>query len=354
MHATVSQHTIEQRGIVVAAPTLAARTGQPEEPLAGHAVMNTADVDEAQHVVTEVYVPHELDSLCGRPLDARLNSVASSRLTLGYLVYGADASLDLPPLQHCYHVNLTLSGRTRVTRRGGRETATTEGGRSGAVLLPTEDSTVTWTPEATQFAMKFPRGPLEEHLGGLLGHPVTDALDFSVSMDLTQGPGAALLAAVRFLQTEFDRPGGIADAPLARAQLETYVMTALLHGVPHQHSDELRCPRTEDRPALVRQTVDYIEAHAHEPVSVPQLAKRVGVSTRTLQVTFARHVGVTPSEYIRDVRLSRVHADLLAANPADTSVTERAAAWGFLHQGRFSEQYRQKYGVLPSQTLRSG
>ena len=326
--------------------------GTLSEPLAAHTVMNTVDVDEAQHVVTDVYVPHQLDSLGGRPLDARLNSVASDRLTLGYLVYGADASLDLPPLEHCYHVNLTLSGRTTVTRRGGKDLALTEGGRSGAVLLPTEDSTVTWTPEATQFAMKFPRAPLEEHLGGLLGHPIHDSLDFAVTMDLTAGPGAALMAAVRFLQTEIDRPGGISDSPLARAQLETYVMTALLHGVPHQYTEMLHRPRTEDRPAIVRQAIGYIDEHADQPFSIPQLAKRLGVSTRTLQTAFARNLGVTPSEYVRDVRLSRVHAELQAADPADTSVTGRAAAWGFLHQGRFSEQYRRKYGHLPSQTLR--
>lgn len=355
MHASVFRDTVQPgaRGESVSAPTIGSRQGPcADEPLSAYAVMNTADVDEARHVVTEVYVPHELDSLGGRPLDARLNSVASDRLTLGYLVYGANASLDLPPLEHCYHVNLTLSGRTRVTRRGGKDVAVTEGGCSGAVLLPTEDSTVTWTPEATQFAMKFPRAPLEEHLGGLLGQPVHDPLDFDVSMDLTEGPGAALLAAVRFMQAEIDRPGGISNAPLARAQLETYVMTALLHGVRHQYTDALHAPRTEDRPAVVRQAAEYIEAHAHESFSIPQLAKRLGVSTRSLQLTFARNVGVTPSEYVRDVRLSRVHAELVAANPADTSVTERAAAWGFLHQGRFSEQYRQKYGQLPSQTLR--
>ncbi|MCD2196886.1 AraC family transcriptional regulator [Actinomycetospora endophytica] len=334
--------------------TTSDRAARAHEPLAAHAVMETADVDEAQHVVTDVYVPHELDSLGGRPLDARLNSIASERLTLGYLVYGANASLDLPPLEHCYHVNLTLNGRTEVTRRAGRERAVTEAGRSGAVLLPTEDSTVTWSPEAVQFAMKFPRGPLEEHLGGLIGRPVTDPLDFDISMDLSDGPGAALMAAVRFLQTEIDRPGGISDSPLARAQLETYVMTALLHGVRHQYTDALHAPRAEDRPTLVRQALEFIETHAGEPFSIPQLAKRLGVSTRTLQVTFARNVGMTPSEYVRDQRLSRVHAELVTGDPSSTSVTECAAAWGFLHQGRFSEQYRHKYGELPSRTLRNG
>lgn len=324
------------------------------EPLARHSVMNTEDVDEARHVVTEVYVPHDLDSSRGRPLDARLNCVASPRLTLGYLVYGADATLTLPPLEHCYHVNLTLSGNTRVTRRGGRDEATTAGGCSGAVLLPTEDSTVAWTPEATQYAMKFPRGPIEEHLGGLLGRPINEPLDFDVSMDLTSGPGAALLSAVTFLQAEIDRPGGIVDAPLARAQLETYVMTALLHGVTHQFTDDLRTPSEAEHPAAVRRVVDYVDSHADEPLSVPQLARHAGVSARALQLTFARHIGMTPSEYVRDVRLARVHADLLAANPEDTSVTERAGAWGFVHLSRFSDQYRRKYGRLPSQTLRTG
>lgn len=324
-----------------------------QEPLAAHAVMNTADVDEARHVVTEVYVPHDLDSAGGRPLDARLNCVASPRLTLGYLVYGANASLTLPPLRHCYHVNLTLSGRTRVTRRGGREEAWTSGGSSGAVLLPHEDSTVTWSPEATQFAMKFPRGPLEEHLGSLLGQPVTEALDFGVSMDLSTGAGASLLSAVRFLQTEIDRPGGISESPLARAQLETYVMTSLLHGVEHQFTDALHRPAADDRPAIVRDAVDHIEEHAGEPLTVPGVARRAGVSVRTLQISFTRHLGVTPSEYIRSVRLSRVHADLRASNPGDTSVSERAGAWGFVHLGRFSEQYRARYGELPSETLRS-
>ncbi|MEJ8278113.1 AraC family transcriptional regulator [Pseudonocardia spirodelae] len=332
----------------------AAVAPQTPEPLAGHAVMNTEDVDEARRVVTDVYVPHDLDSSRGRPLDARLHCVASERLTLGYLVYGADATLTLPPLRHCYHVNLTLSGRTRVTRRGGREETVTRGGEGGAVLLPTEDSCVTWTPEATQYAMKFPRGPLEEHLSGLLGRPVTEPLDFAVGFDLRRGAGAGLLAAVRFLQTEIDRPGGIAEAPLARAQLESYVLTALLHGVDHRFSDELRTPAERRHPAAVRAVIDHVHAHADQPLTVPQLARHAGVSARALQAGFARHLGTTPSEYLRDVRLSRVHADLLAASPEDTSVTERAVAWGFVHLSRFAEHYRRRFGELPSQTLRRG
>ncbi|MQA16808.1 MAG: helix-turn-helix domain-containing protein [Pseudonocardiaceae bacterium] len=355
MHVMVTHDTARHRqAMEVILVVLGGVMTRPTEPLAGHPVMHTADVDEARHVVTEVYVPHELDTAGGRPLDARLNVVASPRLTLGYLIYGADASLTLPPLRHCYHVNLTLSGTTRATRRGGREEVVTAGMRNGVVLLPSEDSTVSWTPEATQYVMKFPRGPLEEHLGGLLGRPVVDTINFDVTMDLRDGPGAQLLSAVRFLQTEIDRPGGLLDAPLARAQLETYVMTSLLLGVPNSYSDALRTSGGQEHPTVVRQTMDYVEAHVDEPLSVSTIARHAGVTARTLQISFSRHLGVSPSEYVRDVRLGRVHADLMTGHPTDMSVTERAMRWGFVNMGRFSDQYRRKYGQLPSATLRSG
>lgn len=323
-----------------------------DEPLADHAIMHTGDLDEARHVVTEVYVPHELSSRGGRPLDARLNVVASPRLTLGYLVYGADASLTLPPLRHCYHVNLTLTGTTAAARRGGRDQVQTSGLQNGVVLLPSEDSTVSWTPEATQYVMKFPRGPLEEHLGGLLGRPVTRTIDFDITMDLTQGPGARLMSAVRFLQTEIDRLGGLLDAPLAREQVESYVLTSFLLGVRNSYSDELARPDGHDHPAAVRRSIDFVESHLDEGLTVSRLAREVGVNARTLQISFAEHLGTSPSAYIRDLRLARVREGLAAARPEDVSVTELATRWGFANMGRFSAYYRRKYGELPSATLR--
>ncbi len=298
-----------------------------------------------------MYVPHELDSVGGRPLDARLNVVASPKLTLGYLVYGADAALTLPPLRHCYHVNLTLTGTTTATRRGGRDRVVTSGLRNGVVLLPSEDSTVSWTPEATQYVMKFPRGSLEEHLGGLLGHPVTDTIDFDVTMDLTRGPGARL-SAVRYLQTEIDRPSGLLDAPLAREQVESYVQTALLLGVPNSYSDELSRPTGRDRPAVVRRTMDFVESH------VDEVLKRVAPGAR------GRGHRANPADQLRPI--SRYEPQRLRARRASRPRARRPCVrvlggrgghraggpLGVREDGRFSQQYHRKYGELPSVTLR--
>ncbi|WP_160057046.1 helix-turn-helix transcriptional regulator, partial [Shewanella litoralis] len=82
------------------------------------------------------------------------------------------------------------------------------------------------------------------------------------------------------------------------------------------------------------------------------LAGQLGISVRTLQDGFTRHVGLPPITYLREIRLAQAHADL-AAGDAGTSVSATACKWGFTHLGRFAAAYRDRYGEHPSETLRA-
>jgi len=74
---------------------------------------------------------------------------------------------------------------------------------------------------------------------------------------------------------------------------------------------------------------------AGKPWSMPDLSRAIGVSARTLQDGFQRYVGVSPTCYLREVRLQRARADL--SNPAlCTTVSDTAYRWGFAHLGRFA------------------
>lgn len=53
--------------------------------------------------------------------------------------------------------------------------------------------------------------------------------------------------------------------------------------------------------------------------------------------------------YLRGVRLDRVHLELSTRGGA---VTDVAARWGFFHPGRFAQQYRDRFGELPSETAK--
>jgi AraC-like DNA-binding protein len=73
-----------------------------------------------------------------------------------------------------------------------------------------------------------------------------------------------------------------------------------------------------------------------------------------LQLAFRRHLDITPTHYLRQVRLERAHRDLQRADPATgVTVTMIAHRWGLPHLGRFSTDYRRIYGLSPSRTLRT-
>jgi transcriptional regulator GlxA family with amidase domain len=55
--------------------------------------------------------------------------------------------------------------------------------------------------------------------------------------------------------------------------------------------------------------------------------------------------------YLRNARFQQAREALRRA-PPETSVTDIAMTWGFSHMGRFSVEYRKRFGESPSDTLK--
>jgi AraC-like DNA-binding protein len=312
--------------------------------------VKTRDLAEAQALITDVYIPHNLKSRDGRPLDFTLTFLQSHRLTIGHLNYGADAELLVPAMLDCYHLNLTLSGATQVAQ--GKRAAATTAGRRGVLFGPADPFSVRWSPEAVQYAIKLPRRrPLEEHLAGLLHRPQMNAIQFALTFDQAAPAGRNLLAAVQFLRQELSRPGGLATSPLAREQLESFVMTQVLLAVPHDFSEALSRPTAPAQRTHVGRVVDLIESHPDAPLTVTDLTRAAGVGARALQIGFRETMGTTPLAYLRKVRLQRAR-DELQETAGARSVTDVAFRWGFSHLGRFAAQYRLEFGESPSDTVK--
>lgn len=319
------------------------------EYLKDDAVIATQSLEEARDAVTRVYLPHELVGPQDA-MDMRLNATSDRHLTLGYLTYGAETELRMPAAEQCYHVNLQLTGETWAWRSDDTRTHT-PALVSGLVLNPAQANTVRWSPDAEQLILKVSRTALESHLADLLGRPVTEVVDFDFRLDLSSAAGQALLRSVRFLALELERPGGLRDLPLARTQLEAYVLTTLLQAGRHQYSDALAGHDDLTRLGRLAPVVTYIEEHADAELTPELLARVACVSVRTLHAAFADRLGETPMAYVRRVRLGKVRADLLRADARETRVTDVAMRWGFFHQSRFAQQYREQFHELPSVTL---
>ncbi|WP_181420871.1 helix-turn-helix domain-containing protein [Rhodobacter viridis] len=94
-----------------------------------------------------------------------------------------------------------------------------------------------------------------------------------------------------------------------------------------------------------------MQAEAEENVSITEIAARVGIGMRCLQIAFAQHYGLTPREMLTRLRLDRARERLLAGEPG-ARVTAIALDAGFTHLSRFSVSYHQAFGERPVETLR--
>lgn len=312
-------------------------------------VVATSSVEEARAAVTHVYLPHALEADNGL-LKMRLNAARQKRFTLGFLAYGAQAELRMPPTETTYHVNLTTSGRT-FAERGDGTRAITDARASGIVLLPDQFTTVRWTPDAEQLILKIPRTRLETHLAEMLGHAVDKTIDFRFGFSMATPRGRSLLAAVEFLARELDRPGGLAETPIAREQLEAFVMTQVLLAVPNSYTDQLSGYAPRARSSRLRPVLAYLEDHADQPLTPGDLARVGCMSVRTLHASFQHELGMSPMAYLRKLRLDRVHAELLRRTNPEVRISDIAMRWGFFHPSRFARQYHERFGELPSDTV---
>lgn len=155
---------------------------------------------------------------------------------------------------------------------------------------------------------------------------------------------------LRFVEGALVATDELADAPLVHARIAHHAILMLLECFPlqdHEWND-----RSAVFPAAMRRALAYFDDHASEPITVTDAALAVGVSVRSLQAAFRRHLGETPSQYLTRARLSGARADLRRAQTG-ASVRSIAHRWGFAHPGRFAQRYTAEYGETPSQTLRA-
>ena len=94
---------------------------------------------------------------------------------------------------------------------------------------------------------------------------------------------------------------------------------------------------------------DYIIEHIAEPLEMYKLCQLTNKSVRTIERTFKQVFSLTVREYHSNYRLSIIRQTLI--HNKNTSVSDTALKYGYLHLGRFANKYKQLFGELPSKTL---
>lgn len=319
-------------------------------PLAAHSLFRSNDLDEARERVAAVFCPHRLEITGSRPLfDARHHHLRGGRLSLNYIEYGARTLIAPGELDQFYLVQIPLEGSAEIRNGADSYVSTPE---QAAVLNPHLPTRMTWEEGTRQVLIQIDRRAMQDHLAAELGAPSDRPLTFLGPVDLTTGPGAALRRLTLWLVAEADAGAPPIGAGLMARQVESTVMSGLLESARHDHAALIARQRSAPRPRHLRAAESYIEAHLDRPLTVEEVAAAAGISPRGLQLAFRQHRGMSPLAFWRDARLAQAHEELRRGAPG-TTVTGVALKWGFAHFGRFSEAYRERYGLSPRDTLRA-
>jgi AraC-like DNA-binding protein len=105
--------------------------------------------------------------------------------------------------------------------------------------------------------------------------------------------------------------------------------------------------RVDDRGRLVNRVCRLAEED-HTIARVAALARRVGLSPRSLERLVVGHIGVTP-KWLLECRRLQEAATTLHARP-DPDLTDLALSLGYVDYAHFSRRYKDVIGETPDQT----
>jgi AraC-like DNA-binding protein len=191
---------------------------------------------------------------------------------------------------------------------------------------------------------------LQRDAAGRVDHGVIE-VDFT--RPLTPAAGRHWSQTIQHVEGLASNSPLLATSPLARRELGWLINSAVLACFPNSTLDAETATYGGDSPQPLRRALTFIDEHASDPITLSEMATAARLSPRGLQAAFRRHLDTTPLAYLRSVRMERAHRELQSADQSGgVSVAAVAAKWGFTHLGRFAIEYRRRFGVYPSQTLR--
>ncbi|MFG1992022.1 AraC family transcriptional regulator [Actinoplanes sp. NPDC048988] len=312
----------------------------------------SSDMDHARQEMARFFAPSglRLDTAGGFPFRLELDVARVGALLTGSYSFTMPLTTAVENIGG-YQVTLATAGTAGV--RHNHDEVGVDRHRA-AVIGPGRDVTFRHGADFRPLAVVVDEQALHAELSAMLGRPVTHRLVLPPALDVTHGPAASWCRLVRLFRDESVAKHSLLEYPLIAERLRYALIDGMLLCLPHNFRDDLDQPPPPAPPRAIRRVTDTVNERPERPFTVAELAAAGHLSVRSLQDGFRRHLGLTPMAYVRQVRLGRAHAILKRAAYGEVTVAAVAHRCGFAHLGRFSSEYRARYGESPSDTLRAG
>ena len=150
----------------------------------------------------------------------------------------------------------------------------------------------------------------------------------------------ALVAAVNS-----ERIAGFPAGRLFLDSIEQALAVALVDGYAVRQRS-VRSYRGGLGPARLRRIKELVHAKIEDELTLPEMAKSVGLSTAHFAQMFRKSTGESPHQFVLRHRVERAK-DMLST--AEARVMDVAVACGFKTQQHFARVFRRMYGASPTQ-----
>jgi AraC family transcriptional regulator, glycine betaine-responsive activator len=97
------------------------------------------------------------------------------------------------------------------------------------------------------------------------------------------------------------------------------------------------------------QAIRLMESHVDRPLTIAAIARRVGITARTLESVFGRSIGETPGAYYLRLRLNTARRLVLDTREPMANIAERS---GFSSAAGFSRAFSKCFGEAPARMRR--
>ncbi|MEM8959541.1 MAG: GNAT family N-acetyltransferase [Pseudomonadota bacterium] len=156
-------------------------------PLGGFNCFETCDVDEARDIVARNFCSHRLERMsAGDRFNACQNRVDGKRLSLNYIRYGADVTIEPGELSDFYLIQIPITG-TAYVQNGTRSVWSTRS--MGVVLNPDRNTTMRWHAGCEQVLVQIERSYMAEVATRMTGIGL-EAIRFQPGLDMSREPVA--------------------------------------------------------------------------------------------------------------------------------------------------------------------
>ena len=320
----------------------------PQDSLYGH----SSNLQGARAWMANVCGPHNLDVLGRGQLSFRHSGhvLRSMSTTVGCVEYGTDVAIGIDasnPL-NCFSISLPLVGEQELAVRGR---VIRSDAAQGIVVAPNEEQELTIAGNCRKLQVAINRSVMHSVLESMLQRPMDKPLVFDGISDASGGGGASWWHLIKHMFADMENPSSLYRDPTLSAEVENSLIKGFLLSHSHNYLPELQQRRLADCPPHVMRLRQFLVDNAKEDVTLHDIDQVAGVSRTKACSDFKRHFGVTPLVYLRQHRLKQVRQEIARAG-SSKYVSVIAMDWGFTHLGRFSSEYKEFFGELPSATAR--